>query len=164
MKKIPLTQGKFALVDDEDYDALSQKKWYYHSCGYAVRDCGGTSEYMHRVILSEVLVKGQLTDHIDGDKLNNQRLNLRAAAPGCNVANIPPRRGNTSGYKGAFFIARCPKNPWLAKIVVNGRQIQLGHYPTPEQAGAAYDAAASKYWGDFALLNFPKQKHKCTST
>src|SRR5688572_4947824 len=103
MKEIPLTQGKVALVDDEDYEWLNRWKWTFQECksgnGYAVRYSRGRREYMHRLVLNAPT--GTEIDHVaTGDTLNNQRTNLRVCTRAQNLANRNIGKNNTSGYKG----------------------------------------------------------------
>jgi hypothetical protein len=143
MKKIPLTQGQFATVDDEDFDMVSSCRWHY-THGYAKSYKGG---YMHRMILSAK--DGEIIDHINGDKLDNRRSNIRLANKSLNGINRGLNKNNTHGFKGInFFKGR--RKPWAARIKVNRKYICLGYYFTKEEAGAAYVAASKKYFGEFA--------------
>jgi len=151
MKEIPLTQGKVALVDDEDYEWLSQWKWSYcKKEGYATRLCNRKRFYMHRVIMNTPT--GMETDHKDRNGLNNKRDNLRICTVSQNHVNQPPSKINKTGYKGITFDKSSEK--WRAQIKVNGKHITLGRYTTPEDAARVYDNAAFEYYGEFAYLNF----------
>ena len=97
MKKIPLTKGKFALVDDEDFERLSQFKWHYGK-GYAARKTNEDYIYMHKEILG--IGKKQEGDHKNGDKLNNQRANLRTCTHAQNMFNRRTQKNNVSGVSG----------------------------------------------------------------
>lgn len=159
-QQIKLTKGKFALVDDEDYFSLSQYHWFLSSNGYAVRnrlksDPHGTPThvYMHRAILSTAT--GLDTDHINTDKLDNRRSNLRPCTRTENKQNTIKRANAETPYKGVAFHQRAGK--FRAEIVVNSKRIYLGLYLTAEAAARAYDNAASIYFGNFARLNFPKE-------
>ena len=102
MREIPLTQGKTALVDDEDYEGLSQFRWFAHKNGktfYAARSMNPGIVKMHRFILGVVDPKIEV-DHEDCNGLNNQRSNLRRATHGENQHNRGLYRNNPSGYKG----------------------------------------------------------------
>jgi len=155
MKLIPLTKGKFAKVDDEDFECLSQYRWFYHHTGYAGRNIRIDGEHrtitMHRVIVRTP--PGMDTDHINGDKLDNRRENLRICSHTENVRNQPVRSNNTSGYKGVSFYSRSRK--WRANIYVGHMQRNLGYFVTPEEAAQAYDKAARILFGEFARLNIP---------
>jgi hypothetical protein len=157
MKKIPLTQGKFALVDDEDYEWLSQWKWFAYkgrNTFYAARN-RLTKEgplgiiRMHRCILGLKRGDGIQTDHIDGDGLNNQRKNLRYCTHQENQRNRFQQMG-TSRYKGVHW---CNRNKrWMAKIFI-GKQLFLGSFINEVDAAIAYNTAATKYFGSYAKLN-----------
>ena len=163
MKTIPLTQGKVALVDDEDYEWLNQYKWTLvrnDNKEYAARNAykeHGKNKIvtMHRVILGDT-VKDKDTDHIDGNGLNNQRANLRACTRAENLRNCKKPQVNNELYKG---IKTFPNQMWRAVIghTKNGKATvtHLGMFFSPEAAAIAYDRAAKKLFGKFARLNFP---------
>ena len=155
MNLIPLTQGKVAIVDDADFEWLSQFRWHYHHGGYAERNVPINGEYrmitMHREIMRTPL--GMDTDHINGNKLDNRRENLRICTRHENTWNQPIRSNNTSGYKGVSFERYYQK--WAAYICVEYKQLRLGHYDTPEEAAREYDKAARIHYGEYARLNNP---------
>ena len=153
MKKIPLTQGQFALVDDEDYQELNRYKWSYSSGGYAIRSApsGGGKivlMYMQRIIAGTPT--GLETDHINGDKLNNLRANLRICTTAENGYNHGSRRGSVSGLKGVTFHKRTGK--FMARIGWQRKPIYIGLYATREDAYAAYCEAAVRLHGEFVRL------------
>lgn len=150
-KQIPLTQGKYALVDDEDFDYLNQWKWHYGRGGYACRGSGHKGYpaiYMHRLIMNTP--QGMQTDHINRDKLDNRRNNLRICDASQNRANIGKRINNTSGYTG---VARFRRVKWQAYINKGGRRFSLGHFQTKEAAARAYNEKALELFGEYATLN-----------
>jgi hypothetical protein len=161
MKKIPLTQGKFAIVDDEDFAMLSVYKWHCMGDGwnvYAVR-CPQRKEYttrntrksirMHRVILGYT---GKLVvDHINGDSLDNRKKNLRICSHRDNIINSGMRKNNTSGFKGVTW--REKNHRWVVTIQTGERQIEIGTFVDKIEAAIAYNDAAKKYHGEFARLN-----------
>jgi hypothetical protein len=154
MKKIPLTQGKFALVDDEDFAELSKVKWCVSHYGYATRNFpskkgGRRILYMHRVIL-KAKMKEQC-DHINMNGLDNRRENLRICTRSENKHNSQKYSNNTSGFKGVTLDKRCGR--FVANIKVNSRRIYLGSFAEKSEAALAYNVAALKYHGDFAQLN-----------
>ncbi len=156
MKTIPLTQGKVALVDDADYEWLSQWRWCAHKNSrsnvfYAVR---GKRVIMHKEIMGPSPAPGLVVDHWDLDGCNNQRANLRWATLSQQRQNTRAFKNNKSGFKGVCPAAGCrPEHPWMAQIKIAGKSLYLGLYPTPELAAAAYNAAARKHFGEFAWLN-----------
>jgi len=161
MKKIPLTRGMVALVDDTDYERLNTWKWYasknsgsYNS--YAVRGIKvaknkQTIQMMHRVILGLQPGDGRQTDHRDGNGLNNQRTNLRVCTATQNGQSRRKMVLGTSKYKGICWNHRDSK--WRSRIYVNRKRIHLGYFSSEKTAAAAYNQAALKHFGEFALLN-----------
>ena len=153
MKEIQLTQGKVALVDDEDFEWLNQWRWLYVSVGYAARMSGTEKRkmiYMHTMILNTP--KGMEGDHINADKLDNRRLNLRNCSHAENNQNNRLRSNNTSGYKGVSRTKSGLK--WRAYIKYNYKRKHLGEFDNIEDAARAYDAEAIKLFGEFAHSNF----------
>ncbi len=162
MKEIQLTKDKVALVDDADFEWLSQWAWYPNTNGYAARnhlreDARETQSqvFMHREIVGTP--KGMYTDHIDGNKLNNTRGNLRICSKNENGYNRGRLANNQSGYKG---VHQQSKNAWVAQIRVQGKQIYLGSFNEAVKAARAYNKAAIKYHGEFAYLNKIKKRPK----
>lgn len=151
MKKIPLTQGMFAIVDDEDYDELSRYKWCAygnHGNFYAKRANGVFKQVlMHRQILDAP--DGMDVDHIDGNGLNNAKENLRVCLTSENNRNVQKRSDNSSGFKGVSL----KKGKYIAQIQVDGHKMHVGSFSTPQEAAKAYDDAAVKYHQEFARTN-----------
>lgn len=160
MFQIPLTKGQFALVDDCDHEALCVLgRWCYSNSRYAVHyttDHTGKREtlYMHRLVMERILGKpipnGLQVDHINMDRLDNQRANLRLATRSQNQAH-KGRQSNTSCYKGVNLNAGL----WEARIRFQGRRIFLGKYEDALAAATMYDAASRHLYQDFAGCNFP---------
>jgi HNH endonuclease/AP2 domain len=151
MKKIKLTLGKVALVDDADFEMLNKYKWYArkrNSTFYATRayQKNRTNTGMHRIIMNTP--KGMDTDHCDRDGLNNQRENLRVCSRSENLMNRSKFKNNTSGYKGVSWFE--PSKKWQANIQFNSKQIHLGLFNTKELAYQAYIEACQKYHKKFA--------------
>jgi hypothetical protein len=154
MKKITLTDGQVALVSDEDHIFLSGFTWSCNSCGYAQAWNPWTKKMvsMHRLVLERMGHKDfQDSDHINQNKLDNRRENLRPATRSQNVANVGKRSGNTSGHKGVSWCRR--EERWRASIHVHGIDEHLGSYDKIEDAARAYNAVAIKYFGEYAHLN-----------
>ena len=157
MKKIKLTQGKWTLVSDEDYEYLNQWKWYAlkgHKTFYAVKNSPRvngkhTLILRHRVIAERMGIKNP--DHADCNGLNNQRNNLRAATVNQQQINRSLQSNNTSGYKGVYWSKNVKK--WRGQIWVNYKRVHLGYFDNIKDATRAYNKAALKYFGEFAVLN-----------
>lgn len=154
MKQIPLTQGKVALVDDEDLERVNQFKWCAHhdknGKWYAMGRVEGKVIYLHRLILSAR--KHEEVDHKNDDGLDCRRTNLRLCTSSENKYNRGKIRTNTSGYKGVTFDKRTRR--WMAQITLSRKHIFIGRFETAEAAAKAYDAVARGNHGDFAHLNF----------
>lgn len=151
-KPIALTQGKFAIVDDEDYDAVSKFKWRYWSnkctqTGYAVRTANRKNLSLQNFILEHP--SGMCVDHINGNGLDCRRENLRICTYRENLKNKKRNRDSHSPYKGVR--QECQK--WSASIMSDGKIYRLGLFDTPEDAARAYNEAAKQYHGEFARLN-----------
>lgn len=153
-RRIPLTRGRFALVDAEDYPALAKYDWFAEGAAphiYAVRKHRGKSIKMHRQILSAP--PHLLVDHIDHDGLNNRKQNLRLATFTQNCRNQKKSAKATSPYKGVYWHKHCGK--WAAQITANKKSHHLGYFEDETTAARAYDKAAQKLHKAFAALNFP---------
>src|ERR1700749_2748856 len=159
MRKIQLTRGFYTYVDDEDFEVLSQWKWYAQipdrwkvNAARRGRVAGKlTTITMHRQILDAP--RGILVDHRDGNGSNNGRLNLRLCDHAGNARNSRSRVSKT-GFRGVTFL-KGRTSPWRASLKVNGRIRYVGCCRSDEEAARAYDVAAIDLHGEFASLNFP---------
>lgn len=157
MKQIPLTQGLYAIVDDEDFELLSKYKWGAHKgkkTFYAVRQekVNGKKRniFMHRQLLG-ISEKGLISDHINRNGLDNTKANLRACSITENNRNAGKNAKNKCGFKGVFWDIAYGK--YRVQISVDGRRTHIGRYDCLLEAAKAYNAAAVKYHGEFANLN-----------
>lgn len=144
---------KTVMVDDSDYDYLSQFNWSLLKDGYtfyASRRCGKKRIKMHREILGLTDPK-IMVDHKDRDGLNNQRGNLRVATHSGNNANRGSYKNSSSKYLGVSW--KRDSTAWEAGIKKGRKYKYLGHFKNEEDAALAYNEAAIKYHGDFANLN-----------
>lgn len=142
----------FTVVDRDVYEEQSQYKWHLNSYGYVIRkEWNGVrtkTVFLHRVV-GEV-PKGMVTDHINGDRIDNRRSNLRACAQRQNACNSRRPKSNTSGYVG---VSRTLSGKWRAFIKHDYQQLNFGRYETKEEAAYVYDQAARQLLGEFARFN-----------
>jgi len=150
MKKIQLTKGKFALVDDKDFEYLNQWRWLFSDTGYALRHQHiniGLNKYKSKTIRMHRLINktpdGFETDHINRNKLDNQKINLRTITHQKNSFNTGLRRSNTSGYKGVYWDKF--NNKWRAEIKINNKKISLGRFKNIKDALFAREVAERIY-------------------
>jgi len=170
VKMVPLhgekAAGRFALVDDADYEMVMQYRWHAEAVKGSVTLYAQANitkpDGKHTTIRMHVLIAGYKprTDHIDGDGLNNQRSNLRPATYRQNNHNMRARRPNVnsarhvSQYKGVTW--KESGSRWRARIVIDGKEVGLGTFISELAAAQAYDAAAREAFGEYAKTNFPK--------
>lgn len=150
--RVSLTQGLFAVVDAGDVDAVSRFKWSVNvgSRGhrYAVALDGGVRVWMHRLLTSAP--DGMVVDHIDGDGLNNRRENMRVCTQAQNAMNRTSIR-HPAGRKGLRYDPQ--SGHWAARVAISGKRPWLGTFETEAEARDAYNEAAQRLHGEFALLN-----------
>lgn len=141
------------LIDEED---VPKEGTLHMSKGSGVRlSLNGEKLILARLIMN--CPKGMVVDHINGNRLDNRKKNLRICTQNQNTKNRVKSPRNKSGFKGVhFFKSKYPlQKPWVAEIVVDRKRISLGYFKTKEEAARAYDIAAEKHFGEFAKFNFP---------
>lgn len=155
MKVIPVSPDLLASVSDVDYERVSRYSW--SKCAqkkdrfYIHANINGKFVYLHRFIRNARA--GELVDHRDHNPLNNTRRNLRVCNNSQNLANSRKRK-SAQNYKGIYRRMDLKATPWTAEITSNRKHLHLGYFRTKKLAAAAYDRAARKYHGKFALTNF----------
>lgn len=164
MKQILLTQGKCAIVDDEDFNTLSQYQWnasqYKNSkTWYAKRNNRVNGHQvtilMHRQIMNAK--QGLSVDHINHNGLDNQKHNLRLCSHKENMFNRTPDKNTSSCFKGVYWCKNISK--WRSYITIDNKKVMLGCFESEIEAAKAYDLQASKNFGEFANLNLRKESH-----
>lgn len=157
MKKIFLSQGKFSIVDDEDYEIVNKFKWTLNKMGkreygYRAFKLSGKRIVvpLHRFIVDCPI--GLIVDHINGNGLDNRRCNLRICTQSQNHMNQRTQtRKKTSIYKGVCWNKLIKK--WASKIKINNKTINIGFFDSEKKASFAYDEKAKLLFGKFALTN-----------
>jgi hypothetical protein len=152
VREIHLTKGAVALVDDEDFEALSGRRWYATVMAggltYAATRIDRRNVTMHRLLLDAP--EGHVIDHANGNTLDNRRANLRVATVRQNNINAATPCTNTSGYRGVSWEKE--KGKWRAQIRLNGKVKRLGRFADIKDAARAYNAAAVAHFGEFARI------------
>ncbi len=153
MREIPLSgpngKGLALLVDDEDYEFMSRFKWY------GKKDRNGDIVPQVWLTAHRLLVPHALTDHANGNKLDNTRANLREATSRQNSWNRRLRSDSKSGYKGIIWSKS--RQQFRARIQVGDKRLCSSYYESAVDAARAYDAMAREHYGEFARLNFPDE-------
>lgn len=159
---IPITKGAHALVSPEDAELVSTWPWYLQSGGYAARTQrygpGAKKKrviYMHRLIMDAP--DGFEVDHINGDRLDNRRENLRLATKSQQRRNAAKRSNSTRTYKGAVYNPHKGAKPWTARATKHGVHSYGAYFATELEAAHEYDRLARALFGDRARLNFPEE-------
>lgn len=149
MAKLPLAKGGFTLVDDEDLPQLADRRWYRTKAGYAAEAVSRGGRYLHAVLMATP--KGMHTDHINGDRLDNRRANLRVVSPQRNQVNRVrgANRNSKSGIRGVYrVLGNSPARQWCAYIYVDHKKYPLGTFATIEEATLARKQAERRYYGE----------------
>jgi hypothetical protein len=152
MKEIQLTNGQIVLVDEEDFIYLTEITWGQnrgYGVTYVLVNCKPKRFYMHKMVMRAG--KGQIVDHINGNKLDNRKENLRLVTHQQNCMNQNIAINNSTGYKGVSYHKGHQK--YGASIRINNRLVHLGYFKNPFDAALAYNEAALMYFGKYARLN-----------
>lgn len=153
IRHIPLTQGKYTIIDAADYERVAAFNWCVSASGnrvYAQSYMNGKTMVLHRFLTNAPA--GMVVDHIDHNGLNNRRSNLRICTSQQNLYNSRPH-GKTSRFKGVSWNTRLKR--WIASIHHAGRTHFIGQFTDEIEAAKAYDRAAAAMFGEYAYLNFP---------
>lgn len=158
MKKIPLRNHKkeviaFTKVDDEDFEDINKKSWYLTDQGYAKSRVFPKLQKSYLVLLHRIIMKakkGEMIDHINQDRLDNRKINLRFCDKKTNGANMKKHKDNTSGYKGVYFEKTNKK--WRGKITKQGKQFFTKSFLLKEDAVKEYRKLSIKIYGEFSPL------------
>ena len=147
-------KGKYVLVDEEDFETLNQHKWHLLATGYAARnrtqkDDEGKSRCirMHREIFP--VQEGKFVDHINGNKLDNRKNNLREVTNQQNQWNKAPDKNAKSPYRGVYL----NRHSYIVEISVDGKRMHVGSFSNEVAAANAYNYYASIYFKEYARLN-----------
>jgi hypothetical protein len=160
-RKIYLDEGKWTILDQQDYCRFAGFKWciggykdkYYAVRGQIIDPADIKIVRLHRLIMNAP--DGLLVDHKNGDGLDNRRSNLRLATHSQNQCNKRKKANTSSRFSGVYWDKA--KRKWVARTKYQGKSIWLGVFDSEIDAARAYDAAAKKYYGEFARLNFPEE-------
>lgn len=156
---IPLSKGKFALVDAADFEKVNAKTWTVlvsKTVSYALFREQATKRtvFLHRWIM-DVSDESMLVDHINFNGLDCRKQNMRVCSKSENNRHSRKWRTPTySKFKGVSFDSRY-RAKWSAQLHTGGKKIYLGRFQTEELAAQTYDSAAKLHFGEFARLNFP---------
>jgi hypothetical protein len=158
LRKVQVSQDVYAIVDADVFAEISQFNWFLGNRGYVVRnstiDGKRRQILLHRQIVGPK--QGNVVDHINGDKLDNRKVNLRECLHKQNIRNQKLRENNISGYKGVAFKQR--RGHWIARITVDGKMTYLGSFDNPHDAARMYNFWAIEMFGEFARLNVIKEE------
>ena len=149
--------GATMLIDHEDYEMVRQHRWWVEkNTGYFMTNINGKCIHLHRMLMPDQ--DGVVCDHINRNKCDNRRSNLRYATPKENSRNRSKAKNNTTGYIGVYWHIR--KMMYTAQVTTDGKIHNLGYFATAEEAARARDKAARFFYGEFANLNFKEGENE----
>lgn len=152
---LPINKNFITLIDEEDLKKVSKFNWFAHrfivrgKITYRPRCTKNSAKYRY---IYQLIMDAKNIDHINGNTLDNRKINLRKCDQSQNMANRGPQKNNTSGYKGVYFDKS--KKKFKAQIKLKQKPIFIGRYKTSIEAAQAYDKKAKELFGEFAYLNF----------
>jgi hypothetical protein len=157
--ELVLCTGESLLIDDEDYELISQYTWNAFPCKrttYARTNSSRKLGKRHTVLLHRLIMnapEGYEVDHINGNGLDNRKENLRVCTKSGNMRNKQANISHKSSkYKGVSLHRQA--NKWRVRLSCNGTYIHVGLFSNEEEAAKAYDKVALEYFGEFAKTNF----------
>lgn len=136
------------LVDKDDFDKVKQWSWCVSKQGYAVANVNGSVKKINWVLFPTI--KHKVQDHINGNKLDNRKCNIRYCTAKENSRNCGVSKNNKIGIAG---VGKTPNNTYRARIMINRKEIWLGTYKTLEEAVQARLKAEKKYFGEYSRGN-----------
>ena len=155
--EVPISRGMVALVDDQDLELVSRYSWTAkldHLVWYATTHARHSDNRRYVLLMHRLILPGVARiDHRNGNGLDNRRENLRPCTVRQNTRNQRPHTNSSSRFLGVCWHKR--DGVWQAAIKPDGKNIHLGSFRSETDAARAYDVAASRYYGEFARLNFP---------
>lgn len=162
MVDLIIKDGVVVMIDDDDFEYLSQFRWKLNNYGYVYRT--GTKYdtswndakhpgkvYMSRCLMGLERGDKHEVDHINRNPLDNRKVNLRIVERYKNTQNRSPRMNKTSIYKGVYLFRN---GKWHAQIAANKKKYHIGYFDNEVDAAKAYDECAKKIYGEHAYLNF----------
>lgn len=153
MKALKITRNQYAIVDDDDYEILKRWKWTCRSDGYAMRMSSKVNGKRRLCMMHAFIMKtpqGMHTDHINNNKLDNRKQNLRICTPAQNQVRSF-KKNNTSGFKGVSW--NKDKKKWDARTYYKNKQVFIGYFEDKAEAANAFNNKVKDLYGEFAYLN-----------
>lgn len=148
---IILINNNTILISKKDKEIFSKNNWAVNKAGYVYRRNKSKTMLLHREIMAPI-EKNMVVDHINGNKLDNRRINLRICTHAQNMANSKMRKNNQSGYRGVYWNKE--KSKYQVGITIDKKVLYLGRFYDIKKAAEAYDKAAILQYGNFAVTNF----------